>query len=285
MEISRGTYLFYFDYSSDMVDYYEYDLGQWLLRIDYSLLGRYDAYFEGDRSAYIEAREIVINQSIYKFLGSKFISGMYKGLSLIITEDYLSSSLEQVLKYFDLDIEKIKEETDQKEIWPKYLPSPIIEKKLEQSYKELKEGKADETKFKIMLIDLLYFIKTYPDQASSQIAYYPKDDKEKGKASIQWALDQDKLYLISLEDLLRQSGLSRSTYYALFVSIYGESPIQFLKGIILNKAANSLATGKVSVGQIAQASGYSNFSKFSSAFKKRYKMTPSQWIKEKTKLP
>lgn len=83
---------------------------------------------------------------------------------------------------------------------------------------------------------------------------------------------------LSLDELARHVQLSPNYVSTLFSSVTGESFIEYLNRMRLEKAARLLAEDpKLSVAAIAKQTGYRNSQYFCNRFKARYGVTPSQY--------
>jgi AraC-like DNA-binding protein len=79
----------------------------------------------------------------------------------------------------------------------------------------------------------------------------------------------------NLDDLARIAGLSRSSLSEHFKRVIGKSPMAYLADHRLGLAARMLQHEDLSVGRIAEATGYETDSSFAKAFRKRYGMGPT----------
>lgn len=82
---------------------------------------------------------------------------------------------------------------------------------------------------------------------------------------------------ISAEDLAVAVNLSAGYFTKVFKSITGETPIDFLNGMRLQKARNMLIYHTDNITEIALKCGFNTSSYFSSCFLERYRMTPSAY--------
>lgn len=80
---------------------------------------------------------------------------------------------------------------------------------------------------------------------------------------------------ITIEDLAEQVNLSTGHFSKIFKSVTGESPIDFLNMLRLQKARIMLMNNVGNISEIAMECGYSSSSYFSTCFLQAYKMTPS----------
>jgi len=80
---------------------------------------------------------------------------------------------------------------------------------------------------------------------------------------------------LALTELARRCGLSLSRFAHLFREQVGISPQHYLEKIRLERAAQLLRSTSLSVGEIAEESGYANAFYFSNRFKKAFQKSPS----------
>ncbi|NJM35753.1 MAG: helix-turn-helix transcriptional regulator [Rhodomicrobium sp.] len=80
------------------------------------------------------------------------------------------------------------------------------------------------------------------------------------------------LPLLSMADV---AGLSAAHFLRCFKAAFGETPHQMLRRVRLDRGAALLALGNVSVAEAAVCVGYSDFSAFARAFRRRFGVPPS----------
>lgn len=83
---------------------------------------------------------------------------------------------------------------------------------------------------------------------------------------------------ISIGDVAASVGISRSHLYRLFVQHISIPPNEYLVRYRVNKAAALLETGKLTVGETAYSTGFSDQLYFSRVFKKYMGMPPSRYM-------
>jgi signal transduction histidine kinase/ligand-binding sensor domain-containing protein/AraC-like DNA-binding protein/CheY-like chemotaxis protein len=93
-------------------------------------------------------------------------------------------------------------------------------------------------------------------------------------------LDNEKL---SVEDLSQHLFMSRATLYNRIVELTGQTPIEFIRSIKLNKAAHLLEHSDMKVTQICYAVGFTTPNYFSKAFKAKFNLLPSEYAALKRK--
>lgn len=82
---------------------------------------------------------------------------------------------------------------------------------------------------------------------------------------------------ITIEDLADWVNLSTSHFSKIFKSVTGETPIDFLGMLRLQKARTMLRNNTSNITEIAIECGFNSSSYFSTCFLEKYKMTPSAY--------
>jgi DNA-binding response OmpR family regulator/two-component sensor histidine kinase len=85
----------------------------------------------------------------------------------------------------------------------------------------------------------------------------------------------------SVEELSRLMGMSRVLLYKKLLSLTGKSPIEFIRTIKLQRAAQLLEKSQFTVSEIAYQVGFNNPKYFARYFKDEFKMLPSVYAAEK----
>ena len=88
----------------------------------------------------------------------------------------------------------------------------------------------------------------------------------------------------TLEELARQSGLSRSSFAERFTEFVGSPPMQYLQHWRLQMAASKLLDGATSIAVVAAQTGYESEAAFSRAFKRVLGEPPAEWRDRRRKL-
>jgi AraC-like DNA-binding protein len=81
---------------------------------------------------------------------------------------------------------------------------------------------------------------------------------------------------LSVDELARETAMSVSTFHRAFKRVTGDSPLQYMKKIRLDKAKGLLAHGRARVSSVAYAVGYESPSQFSREFKRHFNVPPSR---------
>ncbi|HTF16741.1 MAG TPA: two-component regulator propeller domain-containing protein [Chryseolinea sp.] len=81
----------------------------------------------------------------------------------------------------------------------------------------------------------------------------------------------------SVENLSRELGMSRVYLYKKLLSLTGKSPLEFIRTIRLQQAAQLLEKSQLNVSEVAYKVGFNNPKYFAKCFKEEYKMLPSAY--------
>ena len=135
-------------------------------------------------------------------------------------------------------------------------------------------------------------VNSYLIQKIWHILYQNTDVEHMGKKENYSASSQARLqlmmqyihqkfaYNISLSDIADQAKVSKSTALNLFQRYLGISPVTYLVNYRLQEAAKLLASTEKKVTVISKDTGFDNVDYFCKAFKKYYKLTPTEYRKK-----
>jgi len=87
----------------------------------------------------------------------------------------------------------------------------------------------------------------------------------------------------SIEALSHELGMSRVYLYKKLVSLTGKSPLDFVKTIRLQQAAQLLEKSDLNISEVAYRVGFNNPKYFAKCFKEEYKVLPSAYAASKGK--
>lgn len=82
----------------------------------------------------------------------------------------------------------------------------------------------------------------------------------------------------SIDNLAVEMAMSRSVFFKKIKSLTGQSPQEFIRDIKMKRAATLLTEKKYTISEIAYLIGYPNAKYFSTAFKKYYGVSPSNYV-------
>ncbi|PJJ80028.1 hybrid sensor histidine kinase/response regulator transcription factor [Mucilaginibacter auburnensis] len=88
---------------------------------------------------------------------------------------------------------------------------------------------------------------------------------------------------LSVEDISAYVGMSRGTLYRKLMELTELSPVEYIRSIKLENAAELLAQSNLNVSQIAYMTGFANPNYFAKVFKAKYQMSPKEFIAQAKK--
>lgn len=83
---------------------------------------------------------------------------------------------------------------------------------------------------------------------------------------------------LSVEELSKHVGMSRSSLYSKLLELTGETPVEYIRSVKLDKAAILLAKSDMNIAQIAYSVGFSTSNYFAKSFKLKFNMLPSEYV-------
>jgi AraC-like DNA-binding protein len=84
----------------------------------------------------------------------------------------------------------------------------------------------------------------------------------------------------NVEALSDEVGISRAQLHRKMKEITGISTGEFIRNIRLEQAARLIKEGDINITQVAYSVGFNNQTHFSTAFKKHFGMTPSEYAEK-----
>ena len=142
--------------------------------------------------------------------------------------------------------------------------------------KKLPEGEA------LLLSALLYRIRSF---SPSHFADKPYGAAETVVAAVRMELECNFEKKLDLDALAAQHHISRYYLAHIFKQVTGYSLKEYLSLCRISFAIQQLASGKQSVRQIAETSGFHDMSNFSRAFKERMGLSPTDFRKKTLQNP
>lgn len=88
---------------------------------------------------------------------------------------------------------------------------------------------------------------------------------------------------LSVEELSRHVGMSRSSLYSKILELTGQTPVEYIRSVKLEKAAVLLEKSDMNIAQVAYSVGFSTPNYFAKSFKAKYNMLPSEYLSKMRK--
>ena len=208
-----------------------------------------------------------------------FPSCHYHGLTVAIDLDIIGQSLSEEVKDFPVAPEEIITRFSLG-AYPRVLHGM---KEADHIFGELYRvpEKIRIPYFKVKILELLLYLNamTVPEDENEQ-PYFYRTQAEKVRAIRQFLIAHiSENY--TQEELSRRFDIPMTAMKTCFRSVYGEAIGAWLAGYRMNRAAELLRESELSIAEIGSRVGYDNAGKFTVAFKKTMKLTPSEYRKER----
>ncbi len=118
-----------------------------------------------------------------------------------------------------------------------------------------------------------------------EMAFKHDEDYNFVKEQLTWLEEHYGDSDLKIDDLVSQSGMSRTSYYNQLKSLTDKSPKEFISDFRLKKAIMYLAKSEDTVSEIAYKTGFNDPVYFTRLFKSRFGITPTKYReKEKEKI-
>jgi YesN/AraC family two-component response regulator len=88
---------------------------------------------------------------------------------------------------------------------------------------------------------------------------------------------------LSVEELSKHVGMSRSSLYSKVLELTGQTPVEYIRSVKLEKALVLLEKSDMNIAQIAYSVGFSTPNYFAKSFKAKYNVLPSEYVSKRKK--
>lgn len=205
-----------------------------------------------------------------------FPSGHFHGLTVMFDMEVAATALPDEIKDFPVQLDEIQEKYCQSR-YPNVISRMDAAKHIFHAlYQVPQEIRIPYFRIKVMELLLCLAAFELPKQ-NTEKPYYYKTQVEKVKA-IQSFLQENISENYTQEELSEQFEISLSAMKSCFKAVYGTTLGAWVADCRMNMAAELLYQDKrKSVAEIAGLVGYDSASKFAIAFRKRMKMSPTEY--------
>lgn len=251
-----------------------------ILAIDHCREGRMEYVAGNGMVGYTAAGDMKLDRRKHHTGNFVFPSCHYHGLTVAFDLDIVGQSLSEEVKDFPVSPEQIITRFSLGDN-PRVLHGM---EEAEHIFGELYRvpAKIRIPYFRVKILELLLYLDamTVPKIKEHQ-PYFYRTQAEKVKA-IHLFLTEHISENFTQEELSRQFDIPMTAMKSCFRSVYGESIGAWLTGYRMNRAAELLLKEKeMGITEIGSRVGYNNAGKFTEAFKKIMKLTPSEYRRER----
>ncbi len=288
-ESGDGTMTTYEVFPGVMLSFNDFHMGRFdssyvadrrLFAIDHCREGRME-YTPGDNMlAYTEAGDMKLDLRAQHTGAFIFPSRHYHGLTVAFDRDIAAQSLPAAVRDFPVTPEDLIARW-QLGLYPRVVHSAAM---MEHIFGELYRvpEKIRIPYFRIKILELLLYLDAMPIPADEAAPpYFYRTQVEKVKA-IRDFLTAHIAESFPQEELSRRFDIPMTAMKACFRSVYGSAIGTWLTSRRMELAAELLLGEKaMSIAEIGGKVGYDNAGKFTEAFKRVMKVTPSEYRKER----
>lgn len=278
-DVFPGVILMFNDFH---MEYYRSNFvsGSRIIAIDHCREGQMEYSAGNGVVGYMAAGDIKLDRRkrhVGKFL---FPSCHYHGLTVALDLDLVEKSLSEEIKNFSVNPESIISRFSLAE-YPRVLHGIAeTEKIFGDLYRTPEKIRIPYFKLKVLELLLCLEAMTVP-KTTDDSPYFYRAQAEKVKA-IQHFLVEHISENYTQEELSQQFNIPMTAMKSCFRSIYGEAIKTWLTNYRMNQAAELLLKErKTAIAEIGSRVGYDNAGKFTEAFKKIMKLTPSEYRRER----
>ena len=278
-EVFKGVRVFYNDiHTSKITSSIPKDsLNERRYEINHCREGRFECVLRDGTVTYMEAGDFAINLISNSSKESFFPISHYHGITFCITPSEFDDELHLLEKMFGINygdvladlchdnklfIQRATSEIEHIFFEMYKVPDDIVIGYLKVKFQEL----------------FLYLTAVKNNMSYSDRQYFAKNNIEIAKKINEYVL-QNFTETITYEKLSETFHIKITTMKNCYKSIYGETINDTIIKKRLEEAALLLKNSALSITGIAIQVGYTDHSKFSNAFKKRYNLTPSEYKK------
>lgn len=249
-----------------------------VLQLDYCLDGCYGFKLKNNEYAFFGKGDFsILDLEKANFESSCMPTNKYVGISVFIDVEKANKSLKKYFYFTKIDLNIIRERLT------KEVPILILRKRQEINYIMYQlwnvESKIKAPYSIIKIIELLLYLSVLDVKDSKRVILFSEPIYEATQRCYV-SIQKNPFDRRSIADLAKEYGISESSLKRCFLYMTSETLGTFMRNACIDAAAE-LFTNKpnISVGEVSEIAGYANQSKFSKAFKIRYKVTPQEFKK------
>ena len=251
------------------------------LLLNYCVTGRCEIILNNENFVYVKDGEISLTEC---FAQKQYVypRRIYEGMEFFIDVDMLTAQSTWVQKEFDIDFCKIVAR-----FCPDgntYISSvvPEVEEILTKLW-----GLIDDpipfsiSQMKVYALALFSLLQSLNDIPPSQACTFFTETQVDIAKRIEKIITSDLHQHHPAWELAAQFSVSETSLKNYFRGVFGQNISVYLREARMKKAAELLATTRLSVAEVAEQVGYINQSKFASVFKKQFGLSPLEYRRSK----
>ncbi|GIN74542.1 AraC family transcriptional regulator [Bacillus sp. J14TS2] len=248
-------------------------------QFSYSHHGIVQMELKKDRYFFCDPGDIYVIQNAKKSYHGKVLTNNYRGFNLLITPEYIPDSIKETFEnQFGLNLKQLSAKLRSMEIFFKLPSSEEAIHICEELFESLVYEKMGMIRLKT--VELLMWIMEADLNQLYLYKFFSKCNIEKTRA-IKEYMEEHLAEHMTIEQLCHQFEITPTVFKSCFKELYHHPPYEYLLKMRMVKAAELLELSDKNIMTIALDTGYENSSNFTRAFKNIYRVTPSQYRKNK----
>lgn len=248
-----------------------------IIELNHCFSGRFEICYN-DRNVYHVSRGDFHMGLHDKTLSYRNVANDYRGITIYIDLEKANDYLKSHYREFGIDLHVIQEELFKNQTNYIVRSNPEIEHIFYELYEVSEMIRLPYYKIKVLEI-LLFLTGFSAEEENIKENYYMKKEIRKVNQIRKYISDHlDERFTI--HELSKMFDISESKLKSCFKEIYGLSIYNYTRKYKMDKAMHDLRYSDRTIQAIAYQLGYANPSKFSSAFKTVFGMTPSDMKKK-----
>lgn len=251
------------------------------LLVNYCVTGRCEMILNNENFVYVKDGEISLTEC---FAQKQYVypRRIYEGMEFFVDIDTLTEQSTWVQKEFSIDFHRIVD---------RFCPEggTYISSVLPEGEEILTKlwGLIDIpvpysiSQMKIYTLALFSLLQNIYDIPPSQACTFFTETQVDIAKRVEKIITSDLRQHHPAWELAAQFSVSETSLKNYFRGVFGQNISIYLREVRMKKAAELLATTKLSVAEVAEQVGYMNQSKFASVFKKQFGLSPLEYRRSK----
>ena len=207
-------------------------------------------------------------------------TGRYRGFEYVVVVDEMDSETEHLLDSFSIDLHLIDEKLCKQVFALTIRPVGALELALRASWNQIASGEMRTARLLLSFCQVLACLDGIDAESNGLRSTYLQRSQREMARRLHGAICANPQNPPNVGEFAKESCVSEVSLRSYFQRVYGESPTSFARSLVMKDAARLLAEGKLAIGDVSLASGYSNPSKFSAAFKRVYGVNPLEYRRQ-----
>lgn len=250
-----------------------------LIAINHCNKGRYECKLNDGNIIYLGEGEIAAGTRNVDYIISEFPLGYYEGLEISFDCKIAQKSLDNFIGIGEIDLSELFKKLEDNGDFIIVGANDEINHIIGEIYNV--DEDFNKIYFKLKIVEFLLYLLNIEIDNNQGDKHHCSLKHIKIVKKIKEYLINNLTSEITLDDLSIKYGISKTSIKNCFKEVYGKSIFQWRKEYRLQVAANLLKSSNKSIKEISSEVGYKNHSKFSSAFKHYFELTPSAYRRSK----